>query len=375
MPHKPTPIRPQTGQDRKNLVEPAMSHPTPAQPDNDEIDLIQLAQTLWQSKVLILVITLVVTGIAAGYAFLSTPVYQTTVRILPPTTNDLLSYNTASQLANGGLSNKKNLPTGQQHEPLPGFNRLSVEAAYTIFLRNLESTAVRTKFSEKYTSIAQAIDDLKVAPPAGNSTNRTTSLTVTGKDPQAIADWANAYVEFALEASRTEIMDSFASQISVAEQGVENEIAAARQIAKQNRQNHIERLKDALAIAETLGLETPKDAGPVVVINTNSVDNDNGLFYVRGTRALRLELQQLKDRQNDDPYIAGLPKLQAKKALLNHIDAQSVSLAAATVDTAASVPLSPIKPRKSVILALGFVLGGMLGIFAALFRDTLRRYV
>ncbi|MNF01447.1 Tyrosine-protein kinase ptk [compost metagenome] len=36
-------------------------------------------------------------------------------------------------------------------------------------------------------------------------------------------------------------------------------------------------------------------------------------------------------------------------------------------------PLKPVKPKKALILALGLVLGGVLGLFIALLRNMLRR--
>lgn len=51
---------------------------------SDEIDLRELACTLWAQKALIIVCTVVITALAAAYAFLSTPVYETEVQTLPP---------------------------------------------------------------------------------------------------------------------------------------------------------------------------------------------------------------------------------------------------------------------------------------------------
>lgn len=43
------------------------------------------------------------------------------------------------------------------------------------------------------------------------------------------------------------------------------------------------------------------------------------------------------------------------------------------IDQVAVEPTSPIKPKKSLIVALGIVLGGMLGVFAALIRSMIRK--
>ncbi|MEA1605398.1 GNVR domain-containing protein [Pseudomonas spirodelae] len=43
------------------------------------------------------------------------------------------------------------------------------------------------------------------------------------------------------------------------------------------------------------------------------------------------------------------------------------------VEQASALPAQPIKPKKPLIVALGLVLGGMLGIFIALIRLMLKK--
>jgi LPS O-antigen subunit length determinant protein (WzzB/FepE family) len=54
-----------------------------------------------------------------------------------------------------------------------------------------------------------------------------------------------------------------------------------------------------------------------------------------------------------------------------NVDVSTLKLA--TVDQLAMQPIKPIKPKKALILALGLVLGGMLGLFIALLRNMLQR--
>jgi capsular polysaccharide biosynthesis protein len=42
-----------------------------------------------------------------------------------------------------------------------------------------------------------------------------------------------------------------------------------------------------------------------------------------------------------------------------------------TIDKQALEPLSPIKPKKALVLAMGLVLGGILGVLIALVRTLL----
>ena len=50
----------------------------------DEIDLFELAQLIWQEKLTVIFVTVLVTALAVAYALLAKPVYETEVTLLPP---------------------------------------------------------------------------------------------------------------------------------------------------------------------------------------------------------------------------------------------------------------------------------------------------
>ena len=56
---------------------------------DDEIDLFELIQSLWKEKVLIVAITAVITLIGGGVAFSLTPIYEASVKMLPPSQSDV----------------------------------------------------------------------------------------------------------------------------------------------------------------------------------------------------------------------------------------------------------------------------------------------
>ena len=59
------------------MVVPQQSNTT------DEIDLVELFRALWRQKLLIIGVTLIVAVIAAAYAFLATPYYETRTYLRP----------------------------------------------------------------------------------------------------------------------------------------------------------------------------------------------------------------------------------------------------------------------------------------------------
>lgn len=346
---------------------------------SDEIDLRELVQTLWASKVLIVVVTLVVTCVAAAYAFLATPIYQATVQTLLPTASGLASYNVASQLTGNAIR-------GTVSDTAPGIEPLTSQDAYKTFLRYLNSSTIRQSFFEKYylpvqeknetegdkqRAWKQLDDELSINLPK-NADEYEAAITLEGTDPPTIAKWANAYVDLAINAAREDLLSGLAGEVKIRKLSLEDQIATLRQVAEKIRQDRVIRLKGALAIAESIGLDTPADGAPLIAINTAGLNtesiNSGSLLYLRGAKALRSELQQLEKREAEDAYIPELPDLLKKQALLNGINLNPDLMSVATIDRAAIVPEEPVKPQKTLILLLGLILGGILGVFLVLVR-------
>ena len=96
-------------------------------PGANEIDLIALARGLWGQKWLILAVTLLVTVGAAAYAYLSKPVYQAQLFIMPPTQNGIAELNYGR---------------GKSTELDP----YSIKHVYDVFARNLQGESLRQTF-------------------------------------------------------------------------------------------------------------------------------------------------------------------------------------------------------------------------------------
>lgn len=328
--------------------------------NSDEIDLRELACTLWAQKALIIACTVIVTGIAAAYAFLSTPVYEAEALTLPPTPADLASYNVVTQIDDK-------------------FEALTPTQAYQIFLRHLNSASLKLDFFTKdYLPVVEPNpspaeqerlwkrfnQQLQVSIPKPNSTDFA-SVSMEGTAPTTISDWTNKYLNDAITRSRDEVISTLNSAVNVRIKSTETEIATLRDGADRERQYQIARIKEALELAEAIQLESPPNSGNLITSYTGETT------YLRGTKALKSELALLQARKNNDPYIETLPDLQRRLDILKTVNLEPEGLTVATVDSVAVPPEAPIKPKKALILLLGVVLGGALGVFLALMRNWL----
>lgn len=327
--------------------------------DSDEIDLVELFQSLWQQKGLILAFTLVALVSAAAFAFLSPPEYEARAGVLPPSLGDIAAYN----LGGGKLN-------------LSEFN---VSDIYAVFKTNLLSGALkRTFFDETYLPALPADKRVDTAQdklweefnktltfkaPDIKNTPDYYEVTVEHESPDLAAEWANLYVDMAEEKTEQEMQQNVRNEIAARTRVIERQIDTLLITAKKRREDRIVRLREALVVAEAVGMDAPQ------VVTTSDGDLtpfvDGNLMYIRGAKAIRAELAVLEKRENDDPFVNELRDLEKQLDFLEKIDVNPNDVSVFTLDSSVEIPETPVKPKKALILALGVIVGGILGVFAA----------
>lgn len=214
------------------------------------------------------------------------------------------------------------------------------------------------------------------------------------------------------EAIKEATIASLLEQSALKRAQLNDELAALRDELKTRRTNRIQQLNEAISIAESLGIRTPtspsamSDAarGGAQVIRTEVNTQQNPLYFM-GTEALiaerdalngrksddfiepriaeieseltmlenNREVDILNEREGEDLYLTSLAELREQAARLKGIKLDTERLMLVRLDQPALQASRPIKPKKLMILALGMVLGGMLGVFVALIRSLVGR--
>ncbi|MFS1525558.1 LPS O-antigen chain length determinant protein WzzB [Microbulbifer sp. 2304DJ12-6] len=330
--------------------------------EGDEIDLAALIQGLWAQKWLIMAATFVITLGAALYTFSSKPVYEARIAVLPPTLSDIAGFN----LARGGKS---------------GFTPFTVDDIYAVFTRNLQSEESRRQFfrdvylpsldSERrsgsqdqlYTGFGTV---LKIKAPT--KSQPAYFIVVERHDPAQAAKWAKDYLDQVTRQSITDVLSNTQREVEIRSQQIQKELKILREFAKTHKNDRIVKLREALTVAEAVGLERP----PLIsgqVAQQLAAFMDGELMYMRGTKALRAEIEALEGRASDDPFIPLLRNLEKQYSSLNGgFQVSPGNMAVSRPDGAVETPDKPIKPKKALSLVLGVLLGGMLGTFIALVR-------
>ena len=216
---------------------------------------------------------------------------------------------------------------------------------------------------------------------------------------------------------------------------LENTISIKREMAKIIREDKIKLYEEAAVIASNLGFKDRVGTTNIdyIVHNTREIpsstlDTQNlssTPLYYRGSRALNAEIEYLKNRKSDDPYIPnlrnwqeklkrlhlsenvlpdyeinslkygwrdlqtkldqlrsrksdytffqGLRLLQEKLTLLRTIKIDEEGQHSVTIDQAAYPPKYRIKPKRRLIVSIGTVAGLFSGIFLVFIISFIER--
>lgn len=333
-----------------------------------EIDFFELLRELWKQKKLIALITFMVTSVGVAYILLAKPIYEATVFVQPPTQNDIAQLN----YGRGGDS---------------GLSMLTVKDVYDIYLRNLQSESLRREFfrsvylpslpeseragsqDELYKSFQ---DDVLSLGAAGKDTSRF-FVKANVSDPQQAAEWVVRYLEMAGRRGKSEVVRDVKADATVKANNLEQQITASLESARKQREDQIIQLSEALRVAKSIGLEKPP-----IISNTLSSEvsagMDGSLMYMRGTKALEAEIENLRNRVSDDPFVNNLRQRQEALAFYRTLQIDPGIIQVYRQDGAIESPDKPVHPKKLIVVILSFLLGFSLAVVCGIINFARNSY-
>ncbi|WP_239068361.1 Wzz/FepE/Etk N-terminal domain-containing protein [Aquipseudomonas alcaligenes] len=410
---------------------------------SDEIDLVELFQSLWGQKWLISGVAAVVAAAAGAYAFLATPVYEVQSLLRPALVKDLDELNsTGVYTLTPAKALKKVGASLDSYETRLGFFQAnknlfdglakpdrSLEQAFEEFSR--EEFVLLKPDPKKLDNLSDYVG-IQISYPEDLDgvaiTNGLVAYAINAERERIAADFqvviANRLntVERQIKAARANYEANKASSIAKLKEAdslkraeLQDELKALRQQLRTKRMNRIAQLDESIAIAKSLGISKPTtpaamgDEGRAAqgqgsVIRTE-VNNQQIPLYFMGTETLQAErdalkarssddftepriaeiakelklleqnrkIEVLKNRKDEDLFLKQLAQLREEEARLKGLDLDLSALTLVRVDQPAAKPLKPKEPKKVLIIAIGFMLGGMLGVFVALIRSMLAK--
>lgn len=330
------------------------------------LDFHALIFTLWRQKIIVLCFALFGVACAALYTFIAQPIYEAKSFVIPPAQSDI-----------------QNLNYGRG-----GFTPLTVGDIYSIFLKKLQAESLRREFFKTiYLPALGRSDDPKgklyekltkslTIAPVGKDVNDRYMVSFQDPDAERAGQWVDQYLSMAHKSSLDEINKNLSTEFDVISKNYLQEIHSLREVGDKTREDALVKLQEALTVAKAIGLEKP----PIISGNSNQSLNIAGsiagnmggeLTYMRGTKALEAEIENMRERKSDDPFIQKLRAAEANFSFYKAMSQRVQQINTFRTDGAVSVSDEPVKPKGMLLVIAGLVLGLMIGIVAALFRNSL----
>jgi len=341
---------------------------SPAPYQNDEIDLFELFESLWKEKILIGAITVLITLLGGLFAFLLPPTYQASVHMLPPSLSDV------AELAKFDVL--KSSQSQSQSEAYAQFLQLlKSNQVQKELLRNKELQTALFKEPVSVQKGLKALEKLVVVNEPKKGPSVEIELTFNSQDPKLAANAANMLVQLSINAFQKQTSEAFAASKDQVIKTLKAELKSLLNTHEQRINAELAKMQEALTIAKALNLKEPR-ASTDLTVKTESrspiVTEELRYLYSQGSNALEAEIIAVKARKNNFNLVSGVADVQKRLDLIRSVSFDSSKVMPVTIDMAAVPPEQRIKPKRSLIVALSAVVGGMLAIMFVLIRNAIR---
>ena len=320
------------------------TQPTP--PYDDEIDLFQLFETIWDGKWLIVAITAVATLLGGLFAFTRPSEFTSTTDIRPITTAQISEYSANNALGFFQIERDqlRNLLIEQLQE-----QTILEQSIRKFELVNRDNFESNEAYEEAIIQLAASVDLLQ-PDPVGKSPRLDWQLTFEGSEEKKwllvlssakqqatdnVSELLTKRFEKAVLVARQERafnLEDLDAQIDSAKldydafiqnfelersQGIEDlttKIANARADYQRKTQDRLAFLIEQAAIARQLGVAKNTLEAQTFASTNGVVANvkTNTPFYLRGYEAIEKEIELIKSREETDAFVSGLFELQSE---------------------------------------------------------------
>jgi len=207
---------------------------------------------------------------------------------------------------------------------------------------------------------------------------RIIELKMMGLNETLIATFVNDYIDYVGVLVLTELKKSGKKLSSLEAIKIRKEIGLLRDQEKLARKAKIIRLREALVVAEKVGVEKPDtvrlyseaNEGDLAGITASALSE--GLFLM-GTEYLTVEIELLQARVSGDSFIDGFLDLEKRSKELGLMTFDFSELKPYRVIKVAEPDGKAEKPKRALIVTVGSILAFFIAVFVALIIGAVKR--
>ena len=336
---------------------------------NNLIDLIV------DSKKIIIVIITTSVLISVIYALTATPLYRTSIYIIPPQDKDINALNVIDKEG-------RRLINDYLIRPQDVYTKFMVKAQSRKFQREFffnnglseifGGGDPEQSFEDFHKNLSFAIQ-AKILSREIREENFVT-ISILHDNAQESADILNDYIATVQRKTANELVSGVNRLLANKNDSIEGAVSAKISLARANTKDRVVQLKEALGIAEKLDIVEMQIANnqQSIIMSDDNLLNSNPL-YLYGTKALRVEIQTLLDRKSEESFVPGLRALQQEVQALNKIKLLPGSVKVAQIDQKAMASDVRHSPKRKLIVFLGTIFGIFLSLVYIFFISVFIR--
>ena len=339
-------------------------------PNNDEIDLAELFKVLWKGRLAIIVSTVLCTVIAALYAFNTQEWWTSSVKYIEPSA-------TANQAVKDELLKYKPLMGDvlgkyiTSAQMLKSFNQLvrqsDVKKSFIkqdpTFLHYLKTQSIDLDTLQGKAALKQWSNRITFTSPNPKKTDETEfQLKLTAMSSGESYEMLERYVDYVNTLLKTQLEQQIVNDLRSRTNQLQQSIELKTHRALTDLAIKLEQYKVALAIANGANIEKP-------IENFNIGSQFRADLGSKAIFSALKELGQVKDVTVLDPSIE-LDRYNHTLLKSNEFTLPSETKFI-SFTSSLEEPLTRDKPKRSLIIVLGLLLGGMMGTVYVLIRNAL----
>lgn len=194
------------------------------------------------------------------------------------------------------------------------------------------------------------------------------TLTIKNSVSSKAAEWVEAYISLVNERTVSDVLQIIHGQNNNLINDLKLKIALSRKIAQERRQDQLIQLQEDYNIANAIGLKNPffSQERDYSLQANSSVPR-----YLRGTKALKTQINILSGRKSDDPFSAELRDAQQELAFYKNINIDTKNTAVFRLDGSVKLSDRLVSPKKRVIIIASMMLGLLFGVSLVIIRNIL----